>query len=261
MQVINCKQYAQYILDCAKELNTGKSLCILTMGGNPASASYIKGKIKDCDYCGIPYYVIKVNDAKKLATHIQACNADPSVAGVIVQLPLPNCIDETPYIKSILPSKDVDGFTSDSDFKPCTPEGIMYILKNETTLVGKRVLIIGRGKLVGRPLIPMLLNADCTVTIAHSKTTNLAELLTQNDIIISAVGKPRLIDLTKCKADIVIDAGVNRDENGKLCGDCYNFVDTGEGMRVTPVPGGVGLLTRAMLMYNTATAGYEGGII
>lgn len=255
MQLINCKQYAQDILDEVKSIPNKKSLWILTMANDRASESYIRGKIKDCTYCGIPFMPIIVEHEEYLTEFIQEGNADPDVAGMIVQLPLPEGVDETPYIMSITPSKDVDGFTPDSPFKPCTPEGIMYVLNKETPLVGKRVLVIGRGHLVGKPLVPMLLDADCTVTIAHSKTTNLDALLKQNDIIISAVGKPKLIDLQKCKAEIVIDVGVNRDENGKLCGDCYNFVDTGSGMRVTSVPGGIGLMTRAMLMHHIALGG------
>lgn len=255
MKLINCKQYAQEILDEVKNTPYKKILMILTMANDHASESYIRGKINDCIYCGIPFMPIIVEHDKYLAEFINEGNSDPNVAGIIVQLPLPEGVDETPYIMSVTPSKDVDGFTPNSPFKPCTPEGIMYVLNKETTLVGKRVLVIGRGKLVGRPLVPMLLDADCTVTIAHSKTTNLDALMEQNDIIISAVGKPKFIDLKKCKAEIVIDVGVNRDENGKLCGDCYNFEDTGLGMKVTSVPGGIGLMTRAMLMRHVARVG------
>lgn len=254
MKLINCKQYAQDILDEVKNIPNKKSLWILTMANDLASESYIRGKIKDCEYCGIPFLPIIVEHDKFLAEFIKEGNSDPNVAGMIVQLPLPDGVDETPYIMSVTPSKDVDGFTPESHFKPCTPEGIMYVLNKETTLVGKRVLVVGRGNLVGKPIVPMLLDADCTITIAHSKTTNLDALLEQNDIIISAVGKPKLIDLKKCKAEIVIDVGVNRDENGKLCGDCYNFEDTGSGMKVTSVPGGIGLMTRAMLMRHVAQA-------
>ena len=153
------------------------------------------------------------------------------------------------------PSLDVDGFLQDSKFKPCTPEGIMYLLEKECgDLTGKTALVIGRGKLVGEPIAKMLVDANCTVTIAHSKTKDLHGLLgLHHDIIITAVGKPNLINLKWCSANIVIDVGVNRDENGKLCGDCYNF-DAGDDsdMKVTPVPGGVGLLTRAMLMKHMA---------
>lgn len=250
MQYIDCKAYAQEILDEVKAIPEKKELWILSMGDNPASESYVKGKTKDCDYCEIPYSHIKVNTQMSLARHIHKANTSSFVGGVIVQLPLPDGIDEKAYTDSISIFKDVDGFRDNSKFKPCTPEGIMYVLNKELgDLTGKRALVIGRGKLVGTPITSMLLDADCTVTVAHSKTKNLNSLLATNDIIISAVGKPNAVDLNKCcQAKIVIDVGVNRDENGKLCGDCYNFNESGMNIKVTPVPGGIGLMTRAMLM-------------
>lgn len=255
MQLINCKKYAQEILDDIKNIPNKKSLWILSMGDNPASESYIKGKIKDCEYCGISYAPIKIRDQEMLMDFIKDGNNNPDVAGIIVQLPLPEGIDENLYTQAITPSKDVDGFTPDSHFKPCTPEAVMYILNKEIgDLAGKRALIIGRGNLVGKPLIQMLLDADCTVTVAHSKTTNLDDLLRYSDIIISAAGKERLVNLKKCHAEIVIDVGICRTSDGLLTGDCYNFANTGHGMKVTPVPGGIGLMTRAMLMKHTAVA-------
>jgi methylenetetrahydrofolate dehydrogenase (NADP+)/methenyltetrahydrofolate cyclohydrolase len=144
----------------------------------------------------------------------------------------------------------VDGFLPTSKFKPCTPEGIMYVLEKELgDLTGMNALVIGRGKLVGKPVAQMLLDADCTVTIAHSKTEFLEGLLYPSDIIISAVGKPNTVNLYECgHAKVVIDVGVNRDANGKLCGDCFNFGEVYREMGVTPVPKGIGLMTRAMLM-------------
>ena len=260
MQLINCRKYAREILDDIKNIPNKRGLWILSMGNNPASESYIKGKIRDCEYCGIPYAPIKVVSEELLTDFIEGGNKNPDVAGIIVQLPLPDGIDETPYTQAIAPEKDVDGFTPNSHFKPCTPEAVMYILKcelGEQNLSGKRALIIGRGNLVGKPLIQMLLDADCTVTVAHSKTTNLDELLGQADIIVSAVGKPRLVDLKKCRAMIVIDVGICRTSDGLLTGDCYNYVETGDGMKVTSVPGGIGLMTRAMLMQHTADAGRQ----
>lgn len=250
MQYIDCKAYAQEILDEVKDIPEKKELWILSMGDNPASESYVKGKTKDCDYCEIPYSHIKVNTQASLARHIHRANTSSFVGGVIVQLPLPDGMDETAYTDSISIFKDVDGFRDNSKFKPCTPEGIMYVLNKELgDLTGKRVLVIGRGKLVGTPITAMLLDADCTVTVAHSKTKNLNSLLATNDIIISAVGKPKTVDLNKCyQAQVVVDVGVNRDEEGKLCGDCFNFDPKGMSIRVTPVPNGIGLMTRAMLM-------------
>jgi methylenetetrahydrofolate dehydrogenase (NADP+)/methenyltetrahydrofolate cyclohydrolase len=171
-----------------------------------------------------------------------------TTGGIIIQLPLPKGWDEEYFTNLVPPTLDVDGFVRDSRFKPCTPEGIIYLLKQEIgDLTGKTALIVGRGKLVGEPIVKMLLDEDCTVTIAHSKTKNLHGLLgMHHDIVISAVGRPKLINLLWTSANVVIDVGVNRDENGKLCGDCYEV--SGSDTKVTPVPKGIGLMTRAMLM-------------
>lgn len=250
MHYVDCKKYANEILEEVKSIPDKKSLLILTVGDDPASLSYVKGKIKDCQYCDIPYKHIKcVDDTLAWNIHMGNCNDD--VGGIIVQLPLPKGMDEKFYTDQVLITKDVDGFKRNSPYKPCTPEGIMYILEKEIgDLTGKRALVIGRGKLVGEPIAKMLLDADCTVTVAHSKTKDLNWELQNAEIIISAVGRPNTVDLGWCwNADIVIDVGVSRDENGKLCGDCYNFdPDVGGNMKVTSVPGGIGLMTRAMLM-------------
>ena len=258
MQYIDCKKYANEILEQVKNMPDKKKLVILTVGNDPASQSYVKGKIKDCEYCGIPYEHVKIEDSSnagsELNVAIHQANHDDNVSGIIVQLPLPDGMDEEQYTNNVYASKDVDGFKNNSPFKPCTPEGIMYILEKELgDLTGKTALVIGRGKLVGEPIAKMLLDADCTVTVAHSKTKDLNWELQNAEIIISAVGKPNTVDLGWCwNAEIVIDVGVNRDENGKLCGDCYNFDDTGDGLKVSPVPGGIGLMTRAMLMKHVA---------
>lgn len=254
MKYVNCEKYAQEILDEAKKQKYDKYFAIVSVGDNPASQSYVKGKIKDCDYCGIKY--IHKNFDKgvselKIWNDLNEIKSNPDVSSIIVQLPLPYGYDED-FIVNLIPTyKDVDGFSPYSQFKPCTPEGIAYLLKKELgDLTGKTALIIGRGKLVGKPLFDMLLEENCTVTMAHSKTKNLNILLQRPfDIIVSAVGKPKLIDLQLCNAEMVVDVGVNRDENGKLCGDCYNFDENvNEGMKVTPVPKGIGLMTRAMLI-------------
>lgn len=170
-------------------------------------------------------------------------------------MPLPNGWNEDYFTHLVRPSLDVDGFVNGSGFKPCTPEGVMYLLEKECgDLTGKDVLLIGRGKLVGEPLAKMLIDANCTATIAHSKTRNLSELLSvYHDIVISAVGKEGFIDLEKTNADIIVDVGVNHNKDGKLCGDCFNFKEGNENkIKVTPVPSGIGLLTRAMLMKHVA---------
>ena len=254
MKYIDCKKYANEILEQVKAVSNKKALTILTVGEDPASKSYVKGKIKDCEYCGIPYEHIQCVD-DTLAWNIHKANCNDDVSGIIVQLPLPKWMDEQFYTDQVLVTKDVDGFKHNSPFKPCTPEGIMYILEKELgDLTGKTALVIGRGKLVGEPIAKMLIDANCTVTVAHSKTKNLHGLLgLHHDIIITAVGKPNLINLKWCSADVVIDVGVNRDDNGKLCGDCYNFdASDDSNIKVTPVPGGIGLMTRAMLMKHVA---------
>lgn len=255
MQYINCQKYAQEILDEVKAIPNKKKLIIFTAGDNPASASYVKGKIKDCEYCGVPYEHIKVQTQDELATLIKRKCMTPTTGGIIIQLPLPDGWDEEYFTNLVPPILDVDGFVKGSHFKPCTPEGIIYLLKKELgDLTGKTALVIGRGKLVGEPVAKMLIDANCTVTVAHSKTKDLHGLLgLYHDIVIAAVGKPKFIDLKWCSANIVIDVGVNRNENGKLCGDCYNFdPDDDNDMKITPVPGGIGLLTRAMLMKHVA---------
>ena len=259
MKYIDCEKYAQEILDEVKQVKHNKYFAIVSVGDNPASQSYIKGKIKDCESCGIPYIhkqIDATNDKlakQELIETLYSLRHSYTVASSILQLPLPEGWDEKLYLDYISPDKDVDGLTKDSKFSPCTPEGIVYILKKELgNLEGKTALIIGRGDLVGRPLFDMLLKENCTVTMAHSKTKNLDSMLKSYDIIVVAVGKPKLIDLTKCNAQIVIDVGVNR-VDGRLCGDCFNF-DAGlnTDMLVTPVPKGIGLMTRAMLMKHVA---------
>ena len=256
MKYINCEKYAQEILDEAKQQKYDKYFAVVSVGNDPASQSYIKGKIKDCEYCGIPikHFHIEDTDYKgqwKLHHILGNASVDNRISSIILQLPLPHDFNEEFCINLIPPCKDVDGFKANSPFKPCTPEGIVYLLKKELgDLTGKTALIIGRGKLVGRPLFDMLLEENCTVTMAHSKTKDLESLTRQEfDIIVCAVGKPKFLNLQLCNAQIVVDVGVNRDENGKLCGDCWGFTDNGkEDMIVTPVPKGIGLMTRAMLI-------------
>ena len=254
MQYIDCQKYAQEILDEVKAIPNKKTLVIITVGDDMASKSYVKGKIKDCEYCGVPVIHKKypANTTRAAVyNYIMECNSNPEVGGIIIQLPLPPNWDTKFFTGLVTREKDVDGFLPNSKFKPCTPEGIMYVLGKELgDLTGMDALVIGRGKLVGKPIAQMLLDADCTVTVAHSKTKNLVDEIEKADIIVSAVGKPKTVNLMRCrKVTTVIDVGVNRDANGKLCGDCYNF-DYYPTYRanVTPVPKGIGLMTRAMLM-------------
>lgn len=254
MKYVNCEKYAQEILDEAKKQKYDKYFAIVSVGDNPASQSYIKGKIKDCEYCGITYIHKRFREDApqvEVADALWQMQSNRDISSIILQMPIPKNYEEN-YLLNIIPFwKDVDGFRQDSKFKPCTPEGIVYLLKKELgDLTGKTALIIGRGKLVGKPLFDMLLEENCTVTMAHSKTKDL-ESLTQKgfDIIVCAVGKPKFLNLQLCNAKIVVDVGVNRDENGKLCGDCWGFTDRWkDDMLVTHVPKGIGLMTRAMLI-------------
>lgn len=246
---IDCKKYADEIIERVKQIpNKSKKLVILTAGNDPASEAYMKGKMKDCERCGIPVQQIRVESYNELMNNIMISKWNSEVGGIIVQLPLPDGFDEQSAVDFVSAEKDVDGFKADSPFLPCTPEGIIYVLEKEIgDLSGKTVLLIGKGKLVGKPLINLLLERGCTLTIAHSRTKDLDELTWygQHDVLITAVGKPNLVDLGKVWADVVIDAGISRNKFGKLCGDCCG--DNGWS-KVTTVPGGIGLMTRAMLM-------------
>lgn len=253
---IDCQEYANQIISQVKRQVSNvvkrKELVILTAGDDPASESYMKGKMNDCKKCGIECYQVRVKSQKDLMTQISFANWSDKVGGIIVQLPLPEGFNEREAVNAVRIDKDVDGFKQGSPFLPCTPEGIMWVLNHELDgdLSGKTVLLIGKGKLIGKPLIDMLLERGCTLTIAHSKTKNLNRLVTyHHDVVITGVGKPNLIDLHWVNAEVVIDAGISRDENGKLCGDCCGFdPDDGRDMKVTTVPNGIGLMTRAMLM-------------
>ena len=261
MKYIDCQKYAQEILDEVKATPVKGKLVIITVGEDPASQVYVKGKIRDCEYCGIPVEHIKIEEGRYVRTRLRMTilkyNADPKVAGIILQLPLPAPLNGADYCKMIDPRKDVDGLGSDRYFQPCTPRGIVHLMKKELgDLIGKNVLIIGRSNLVGKPLAKMLTDEDCTVTLAHSKTTDPVMRMNDADVVVSAIGKANRWSLYYCaNADMVIDVGINRDTDGKLCGDFCGFDEDEFGwMKVTPVPKGVGLLTRAMLMKNVAEA-------
>lgn len=263
MEYIDCAAYAQQILDEVKAVPNKGKLIIITVGDDSASKVYVKGKIKDCEYCGIPVEHVQIDDTPLVRTILMATirkyNCDGSVAGIILQLPLPERLQSEAehFCKMIDPTKDVDGLGSDRHFKPCTPKGIVHLMKKELgDLTGKDVLIIGRSNLVGKPLAKMLTDEDCTVTLAHSKTKHITAYMNCADVVVSAVGKPKLFDLGECwDAEMVVDVGINRDENNHLCGDFCGFDEFDSiWMKVTPVPKGVGLLTRAMLMKNVAEA-------
>lgn len=257
--------------DIAAQGKRKPCLCVILVGDDPASISYVKGKEKACAQIGLASKMIALpNDTKEeeLLNIVHACNEDESIDGILVQLPLPKHINAQNIIANIDPSKDVDGlhptnvaklYQSQDGFVPCTPQGVMQILKEaKVSLAGKHVVVVGRSHLVGSPVARLLLNENATVTMCHSYTQDLAKITAQADILVVCVGKPRMITAEYVKdGAIVIDVGVNRGEDGKLCGD-VDFANVNEKCSlITPVPKGVGPMTICMLLVNTLKA-YEG---
>ena len=243
-------------------------LAVIIVGDNPASRIYVNLKEKDCALLGIrseEYSLGADTSEEELLALIRRLNKDNAVNGILVQLPLPKHIDETKIINAINPAKDVDAFhpenvgrimTGKYNFLPCTPAGVMdLIAETGVDLTGKHCVVVGRSNIVGKPQAMLLLHKNATVTICHSMTVGLKEICQSADVIVAAVGKAKLIkgDFIKDGA-IVIDVGMNRDENGKLCGDVDFDAVKEKASAITPVPGGVGPMTIAMLMQNTLTA-------
>lgn len=250
-----------------KKNGINPKLAVVLVGNDAASKVYVNSKKKACEELGIlsaQYILSEDAGQEKLLTIIESLNNDPSINGILVQLPLPDGYDERLVIDSINPIKDVDAFhpintgkvmTGIYRFLPCTPAGIIEMLEYYgIDIAGKECVVVGRSNIVGKPLAMMLLNQNGTVTIAHSKTENLAEVCRQADILVSAVGKPGFItaDMVK-EGAVVVDVGINR-INGKLCGDVVFEEVSRKTSWITPVPGGVGPMTIAMLMQNTVKA-------
>ncbi len=244
------------------------TLAVIIVGDDPASRVYVNNKKKACEYVGfesIEYALPETVSQAELISLIEELNRREDVNGILCQLPLPKHIDKSAVISSISPLKDVDAFTAhnvgkimigDYDFLPCTPAGIMEMLSYyHIEVKGKRCLVIGRSDIVGKPMAMLLMHSNGTVTIAHSFTENLKELTLQADIIVVAVKKPRFLSADMIKeGTVVIDVGIHRMENGKLCGD-VDFDSVKEKCSyITPVPGGVGPMTIATLMQNTLKA-------
>jgi methylenetetrahydrofolate dehydrogenase (NADP+)/methenyltetrahydrofolate cyclohydrolase len=240
-------------------------LAVVLVGDNPASQVYVRNKVKACEEAGIhsrlEKYDASMTEAELLA-RVDALNNDPTIHGILVQLPLPKHIDDHKVIESISPAKDVDGFhiasagalvVGEPGFKACTPYGCMKMLESiGYELRGKHAVVIGRSNIVGKPMALMLLAANATVTVCHSGTANLGEMTRQADVIVAAVGKRNVLTADMVKAGaVVIDVGMNRNDDGKLCGDVdFDGVRQVAGW-ITPVPGGVGPMTIAMLLVNT----------
>ena len=240
------------------------TLAVILVGDDPASAVYVNNKKKACEYIGIrslSYELPKETTEEELLALIDKLNNDDSVNGILVQLPVPNHIDENKIIRSISPSKDVDGFhplnvgallIGEKGFVSCTPAGVIQLLKRSNVdIEGKECVVVGRSNIVGKPMGVLLLRENGTVTIAHSRTKDLKSICKRADILVVAVGKPKMINAEYVKEGaVVIDVGIHRMDNGKLCGD-VDF-DSVEPIvsKITPVPGGVGPMTIAMLMDN-----------
>ncbi len=240
------------------------TLAVILVGDDPASAVYVKNKKKACEYIGIKslsYELPAETTEDELLELIEKLNGDDTVNGILVQLPLPRHIDEKKVIRTISPKKDVDGFHPENvgalligepGFVSCTPAGIIELLKRSNVEIeGKECVVIGRSNIVGKPMGVLLLRENGTVTIAHSRTKDLKEICKRADILVAAVGKPKMITAEYIKEGaVVIDVGIHRMDNGKLCGD-VDFDDVESHVsKITPVPGGVGPMTIAMLMYN-----------
>ncbi|HJC01459.1 MAG TPA: bifunctional methylenetetrahydrofolate dehydrogenase/methenyltetrahydrofolate cyclohydrolase FolD [Candidatus Gemmiger stercoripullorum] len=243
-------------------------LAVLLVGDDPASQVYVRGKANDCEACGIESRVIRLpagTTQAELLARLGTLAADSAVHGILVQLPLPRHIDPAAVIEAIPPEKDVDGFTpvnagrllnGEPCFAPCTPAGCLRMIEAAgVDLDGKHAVVVGRSNIVGKPAALLLMQKNATVTVCHSHTRDLAAVCRTADILIAAVGKARFItaDMVKPGA-VVIDVGINRGADGKLHGD-VDFAPVSEiASYITPVPGGVGLMTRAMLMLNTVQA-------
>ena len=247
-----------------KEEGIEVTLAVIQVGTDPASSVYVGNKKKACEYIGIEslsYELPENVTQKELISLIEKLNEREDVNGILVQLPLPEHIDEDAVIRAIAPKKDVDGFHPQSvgalcigqkGFVSCTPAGIIQLLKRSgIEIAGKECVVIGRSNIVGKPMALLLLRENGTVTIAHSRTKNLKEVTKRADILIVAVGKPKMITKEYVKEGaVVIDVGIHRNENNKLCGD-VDYDDVAPVCSaITPVPGGVGPMTIAMLMQN-----------
>lgn len=270
-QLIDGKRISQEIKDELKEKVAsykaeGKeiALAVIQVGNDPASSVYVRNKKRACEYIGIrslSYELPEETTEEELLALIDKLNGDDSVNGILVQLPVPKHIDDNKIIQAISPKKDVDGFheqnvgalnVGSKGFVSCTPAGVIQLLKrSDIEIEGKECVVLGRSNIVGKPMAALLLRENGTVTICHSKTKNLREVAKRADILVAAIGKPMMIDATYVKEGAtVIDVGIHRDENNKLCGDVdFASVEPVAGA-ITPVPGGVGPMTIAMLMYN-----------
>ena len=256
-----------------KEQGIEPALAVILVGEDPASKVYVRNKARACKECGIRSEVIRMSaetTQEELMAEIERVNNDPALHGLLIQLPLPAHLDEAAALAAVDWRKDVDGFhkmnagallEGEEGVRPCTPAGCMELLRrSHVPLTGANAVVVGRSNIVGKPMALMLLEADCTVTICHSRTKNLAGIVKNADIVVAAVGRAGFItgDMIKTGA-AVIDVGINRREDGTLCGDVDFDAAQEKAGWITPVPGGVGPMTIAMLMKNTLDAAEKHG--
>lgn len=274
-KIIDGKQISTFIKDKIKnevaDLNNKGievGLAVIIVGEDPASKIYVANKEKACEYVGFKSYRYSLPESttnEELLELVNNLNKDDRVDGILCQLPLPKHLDEKLIIESINPDKDVDAFHTknvgkimigDYAYLPCTPAGVMEMLKYENIDVdGKNCVVIGRSNIVGKPMAMLLLHSNATVTICHSHTKNLADICKTADIIVVAIGRAKFLTADMVKDDaVIIDVGMDRDENGKLCGDVDFENVSKKASHITPVPGGVGPMTISMLMQNTLTS-------
>jgi len=272
-KIISGKDLSQQILDnisdYVEDLTVNQqripALAVILVGNDPASQVYVRNKKNACNKVGVKsleYVLPESTSQEELGDLIRELNADYSIDGILVQLPLPKHLDSKLVIDTILPNKDVDGFhrynmgslaLRDPNICPCTPHGVMYMLDNiKLNYHGKHAVILGTSNIVGRPMALELMNRGTTVTMCNSKTRNVQEIIGSADILVAAIGNPNFVQAQWLKDDcIVIDVGINRLDNGKLCGD-VDFINALPKIKyITPVPGGVGPMTIAMLLKNT----------
>ena len=251
-----------------KEQGISGCLAVIQAGADPASSVYVRNKKRACEYIGIEsrsFELPEETTEDELLALISQLNADETVTGILVQLPVPPQIDENKIIQAIDPAKDVDGFHPQNvgalvsglpGYVSCTPAGVIQLLKRSgISIEGKNSVMVGRSNIVGKPMSLLMLRENATVTIAHSKTKNLRDVCKQADILIAAVGKPKMIDASYLKEGaVVIDVGIHRSAENKLCGDVDFDSVFAHVEAITPVPGGVGPMTIAMLMHNCVEA-------
>lgn len=274
-QIIDGKAISARIKDELKEEVARKkaegkqiTLAVIQVGNDPASTVYVGNKKKACAYIGIDsvsYELPEETSQDELLALIDKLNEDPKITGILVQLPVPDHIDEDTIIRKISPKKDVDGFhpmsvgalcIGEKGFVSCTPAGVIKLLEySGIEIAGKECVVIGRSNIVGKPMALLLLRENGTVTVCHSKTKDLKEVCKRADILVVAIGRPKMINEEYIKdGAVVIDVGIHRMDNGRLCGDVDFDRVVDKCSAITPVPGGVGPMTIAMLMYNVVNA-------